>query len=264
MPRKLYGSVNGQTKQVVKLYGSVNGVTKEIKKLYGSSGGVTRLIFPDDPTPSTIALLDVGWTVNSKIKDLANNTSGTHPYDSDTNVHSFVRSSSLPSGFIPSAGNTISSSTSQYPIYIFFDNSTGTMSYYSEASTIVAPDDMADALRSLQSLTDIRGVAGWRLGDQLVGFFYECYSLNDLSPLASWDTSNVSILGNMFLSCSALTDISPLANWNTSNVTDIEDMFWGVNNIDATVLNNWDVSNVTRKANAFTCPVDKRPTWYTP
>lgn len=41
----LYGSVNGQTKQVIKLYGSVNGQTKEITKLYGSVNGVTKRIF---------------------------------------------------------------------------------------------------------------------------------------------------------------------------------------------------------------------------
>lgn len=33
---KLYGSVNGQAKQITKLYGSVNGVAKKITKLYGS------------------------------------------------------------------------------------------------------------------------------------------------------------------------------------------------------------------------------------
>lgn len=42
---KLYGSVNGQTKEIKKLYGSVNGQTKEIKKLYGSVSGRTKRIF---------------------------------------------------------------------------------------------------------------------------------------------------------------------------------------------------------------------------
>lgn len=42
---KLYGSVNGATKQVHKLYGSVGGVTKTVTKLYGSVNGVTKLIY---------------------------------------------------------------------------------------------------------------------------------------------------------------------------------------------------------------------------
>lgn len=44
---KLYGSVNGRTKQVKKLYGSVNGQTKKITKLYGSVNGQTKLIFQE-------------------------------------------------------------------------------------------------------------------------------------------------------------------------------------------------------------------------
>jgi hypothetical protein len=45
LPSSLYGSVNGQTKKVVKLYGSVNGHAKEIKTLYGSVGGVAKKLY---------------------------------------------------------------------------------------------------------------------------------------------------------------------------------------------------------------------------
>lgn len=41
---KLYGSVNGETKQITNLYGSVNGETKRITKLYGSVNGETKRI----------------------------------------------------------------------------------------------------------------------------------------------------------------------------------------------------------------------------
>lgn len=47
-PVYLYGSVNGETAQVIKLYGSANGETVKIKKLYGSVNGVSRLVY-DDP-----------------------------------------------------------------------------------------------------------------------------------------------------------------------------------------------------------------------
>ena len=42
---KLYGSVNGSSKEIKKLYGSVNGVSKEITKLYGSVNGLSKLIY---------------------------------------------------------------------------------------------------------------------------------------------------------------------------------------------------------------------------
>ena len=41
----LYGSVNDQSKKIIKLYGSVNSQTKLIKKLYGSVNGVTKLVY---------------------------------------------------------------------------------------------------------------------------------------------------------------------------------------------------------------------------
>lgn len=42
---KLYGSVNGSSKEIKKLYGSVNGVSKKITKLYGSVNGLSKLIY---------------------------------------------------------------------------------------------------------------------------------------------------------------------------------------------------------------------------
>lgn len=44
---KIYGSVNGQAKELVKLYGSVNGQTKKLVKVYASVGGVAKKVYED-------------------------------------------------------------------------------------------------------------------------------------------------------------------------------------------------------------------------
>lgn len=44
---KLYGSVNGQAKEIRKLYGSVNNQAVRIRKLYGSVNGRSKLIYED-------------------------------------------------------------------------------------------------------------------------------------------------------------------------------------------------------------------------
>ena len=44
---KLYGSVNGQSKEIRKLYGSVNNQSKKIVKLYASVNGRSKLIYED-------------------------------------------------------------------------------------------------------------------------------------------------------------------------------------------------------------------------
>lgn len=46
-PVHLYGSVNGQAKEIKHLYGSVNGQRKKITKLYASVNGVAKRIFED-------------------------------------------------------------------------------------------------------------------------------------------------------------------------------------------------------------------------
>lgn len=47
LPVHLYGSVNGEAKEIVKLYGSVNDQRKTIVKLYASVNGVTKKIYED-------------------------------------------------------------------------------------------------------------------------------------------------------------------------------------------------------------------------
>lgn len=44
---KLYGSVNGSAKKIVKIYGPVNSQTKKVVKLYGSLNGRAKLIFKE-------------------------------------------------------------------------------------------------------------------------------------------------------------------------------------------------------------------------
>ena len=42
----------------------------------------------------------------------------------------------LPNNFIPDTANTIATSSSEIPIYIFFEDATGTMYYYTAANTV--------------------------------------------------------------------------------------------------------------------------------
>lgn len=45
---KIYGSVDGVSKEITKLYGSVDGKARKIKKLYGSVNGRSELIYYDE------------------------------------------------------------------------------------------------------------------------------------------------------------------------------------------------------------------------
>ncbi|MBR2998254.1 BspA family leucine-rich repeat surface protein, partial [Candidatus Saccharibacteria bacterium] len=113
-------------------------------------------------------------------------------------------------------------------------------------------------------LVDINALANWDTSSvvNMNSMFANNSKLTNIDALKDWDTSSVTNMGSMFSGATSLTNINGARNWNTGNVTNINYMFYRVNNIDATVLNNWNVSKVAGKIQAFTCPANKRPSWY--
>ena len=153
------------------------------------------------------AILDTGMTVNSKLKSLAAGTTTRYTtqdnYIKSINVH---LETSAPNGFTPSEANTISSSTSNKPIYIVFDNTndTGIMHFYTEGDQIVLPSDSSY-------------------------MFYELPNLSGVSDISDWNASSVTSMSYMFCDAgeSATTFNLDLSSWDTSNVTNMTWMFSG-------------------------------------
>jgi surface protein len=178
------------------------------------------------------ATLGNGTFVNARLKALAN--SGSVDYDTwDRNIKAIKYATSLPADFTPSSSNTISARNSKLPIYAWFDNTDGTIYFYSPAEKI-------------ETGTDISGLAHYM------------EELNDISGLSVIDVSNVRQMSRVFEGCGALADLSPLADWNVSNVTNMLDMFDGYNNttrtgsiVDVDALSDWDVSSVTDMNSLF-------------
>ena len=79
--------------------------------------------------------------------------------------------------------------------------------------------------------------------------FYMCNLLTSLD-LSSFDTSNVTDMGYMFSSCSALTSLD-LSNFDTSNVTRMLGMFTGCFELTSLDLSNFDTSKVTSMNGMF-------------
>lgn len=85
----------------------------------------------------------------------------------------------------------------------------------------------------------------------LVGAFYGCIFLSDVSGLASWDTASVTSMRNMFCRCQNLTDLSALASWDTSHVEDMSRLFYGCSLQDLSALASWDLSSATDMEGMF-------------
>ena len=197
--------------------------------------------------PVNSATLDTGQTVNAKLKSLAAGATTTYNAQDklikSINVH---LETPAPTGFIPSEANTISSSTSEEPIYIIFDNTNnaGIMHFYTEGEQIALSPDSSY-------------------------MFYEFRSLSDLSDLSDWGTSNVTDMSYMFYNAgagpSATTFTLDLSGWNTSNVTNMSYMFYQAGYSATTWsigdLSNWNTSNVTNMSNMFYYAGSPATTW---
>ncbi|MBQ3435472.1 MAG: BspA family leucine-rich repeat surface protein, partial [Bacilli bacterium] len=207
---------------------------------------------------TTSATFDTGNNVTVKMKNLANNSSSMTPSSTDTTIQAIKKASSLPNGFTPTAENTISSSTSEKPIYIYFDSTDGTMYYYSEADTLYLNEDCSNMFNGFRSLTDISGLADVDASEvtNINSFFALCRNLTDIDDLSDWDTSNITNMSSMFIGCSSLENIDGASDWDTSSVTNMSNMFNGCTLLeDINGASNWDTSNVTNTSIMFSnCP----------
>jgi len=73
-------------------------------------------------------------------------------------------------------------------------------------------------LSSVQGTLNLTGVTN------LDGLFYECFALNTVNNINSWDTSAITIMGSMFANCSAFNQA---LSFNTSAVNNMNSMFYG-------------------------------------
>ncbi len=201
------------------------------------------------------ATLLPGQELNPKIKTLAEGSKKGF-YEFSYRAKALRMTNSLPAGFTPSNMNTVSTSDSTYPIYIFFDNTNdaGIVYFYTEARDIYMNEDSSFAFSCFTNLSDISALSSWDTSraTNMKEMFSQSSSFTDIDALASWDIGNVTDMSRMFSYASALTNINGAANWDTSSVTTTEGMFshaYSLTNIDGAA--NWDTSKITSMNSMF-------------
>lgn len=75
------------------------------------------------------------------------------------------------------------------------------------------------------------------------GMFEMCQRLQTLTGLNTWDTKNVTKMGNMFYICPSLTSLD-LSSFDTSKVTDMIMMFSYCSKLETLDIRNFDMGNV--------------------
>ena len=195
------------------------------------------------------ATLPRGANVNYRIKSIANpGQSFDYTSVADTKVRAIKMADALPANFERTDMNKFNNSSSEPEIRGWFEESTGTFYFYTEADYIEAPSDMGWTFQEFDSLTDISGIAEWRTHNvtKMNSLFSGCDSLTSIAALANWSTPKVTTLAYAFYGDLALSDISGLANWRTDSVTDMECLFYentSLTNLDA--VSDWRTSKVT-------------------
>ena len=185
-----------------------------------------------------------GWSVNSKMKALAQNAGGV--------ITAIKKADSLSTLIdTTNSANKLSDSNSPLPIYGWFNN--GTIYYYTDADDIYLNSESWDMFYTLDSLTDIDGMryVSAKNVTNMSSMFWGT-ALSNLEPIKDWDVSKVTNMRHMFRQTTALRNIDDLAKWDTSSVTDMTCMFEetaALENIDGAL--NWNVSNVTSMAYMF-------------
>ena len=222
--------------------------------------------------------LDTGSNINVKLKALAG-ASNPDINTTNNNITSFQRASTLPSDLTSCDANTpasrvISTSSSTSPVCISFDSNTGTMYYYTEASTIYANNDSKHMFKNLSVLSSAPGLAGWdtsRVANMSSMFSGAGANASSFSiDLSSWDASQVTSMIAMFENAgeNASTVSINLSGWNIAAATYIDahtdNMFDGTGygatslTID---LSGWDTSSVSSMDDMFYGAGRNATTW---
>ncbi len=214
------------------------------------------------------ATFDTGTIVNSKLKGLSGQNGASYNTQ-NTTIISFEYKGTLPAGFTPAEENTISSNTSETPIYAWYDS--GIIYYYTAADDIYFNADssrMFINLRTLNSLPDIGDINSSRTTNISYMFSVTGYNSSTFSiDLSNWDTSNVTdmsyLLDHAGFSATTWT-VGDISGWDTSNVMNMRSTFdhagYYATNFSLD-LSDWNTSKVTDMTDMFAVAGKYSSTW---
>jgi len=218
-----------------------------------------------DESAYTTATFDTGVNVAAKMIQLSNSNEGSN--EGTAKVKAFLKGTEVPNNL--TNDNIVSISESDEPIYLWFeedeeDDGTGAIYWYSEADVVFLNKDSSNMFfyyyetddnyeqYYFQKLTDISGLDSIStLKVQDISYMFAiCTSLNNISALSNWNTSNVEDMSGLFYAL-PLSNISVLSNWNTSSLKDISRLFLSTKIDDISPLSNWNISKVEDMSELF-------------
>ena len=176
---------------------------------------------------------------------------------STNNIQYFKKSLTAPA---PSASaKIVSTADSEKPIYLWYDNISKTLFWWSDADTVYANENSSFMMYGLNSLHDVelvdmRGINTSRVKNMISMFGTERKLIKHIN-LDEFDTSNVEYMNYMFAAQAAelnpvVVDPLDLSHFDTSKVKSMQGMFKGTHysSID---ISNFNTSSVTNMEEMF-------------
>lgn len=177
-------------------------------------------------------------------KNLWNNVKNAYR----TRANAFKRADSA--DMVPEVPTKVELVGSDYPIYVWIDDTDDTLFWWTDAAHAFLPEDSSSFFSDLSTIAeiDVTGLNTSRVTN-MSSLFYGCRGLDTLD-LRSFDTSNVTNMQNMFNYCNGLTSLD-LSSFDTSNVTNMDGMFSSCSKLSSLDLSPFDTSKVTGMINMF-------------
>ena len=222
---------------------------------------------PADPTlidtiewsfSPSMAIFDTGKVVNAKMKKFVN--SGSTYETTDTTITAILRSDVLPPEVNNMVNNMVSSPSSSFVIYMWYDSSNTTIYWYTEADEVYYNQDSSYFYSNLLRLENIKndGISS-SLTTNMDSMFEMTGSYARATNIKldeEFDTSNVTSMVSMFKDAGFMSmyfsiDLGP--NFDTSSVTDMTSMFSGTGTYtyELDLGQKFDTSNVMDMTEMF-------------
>lgn len=191
---------------------------------------------------------NTGFGLN--VKSLVGNN-GSTPSHANYTVKKIVRSDAEPTDEQKARPRSnVAAANSNFPVYIWFDEPTGTIYWWSEAETVFMAkraDYMFANFKALESV-DIEDF-DTSLTTSMAGLFNGDEALASID-LSNFDTDGVTDIHQMFRGCAAL-DTLDVSGFDTDDVTNMSDMFSGLTNVSSLNVTGFNTENVENFSGMF-------------
>ena len=202
-----------------------------------------------------------GNDVNIKMKQLAggNLSTVTNGYSfKDEKIKAIKYSELEPSDNNKQEKNIVSTTESEYPIYMWYED--GTIYWWSEDVTPNLNNDSSFIFSNMNKLTDISGIKYFDSSNLINAFgMFMDDNLYTLDYLSNWNMSKVKIMKSIFASNEELVNIDGIKNWDVSSAENMGYIFNSCYSLEKADLSNWHTSSATDMQNMFGMWVNKNP-----